>query len=66
MECNLILDIYSTDRHAVDPVFFAVVPDSFMTRETAGRPASRTMVDEAEWDDERDQPLIAPNGRWSF
>jgi len=58
--------IYCTDREIVDPVFFAVVPDSFMTRESNGKVVSRATWDGPLADDELDQPLIAPHDRWSF
>jgi hypothetical protein len=66
-EClNLEMVIYSIERDIVDPVFFAVVPDSFMTRESGCRPASRQDWNGADWADEQDRPLISPNDRWSF
>lgn len=63
---TLNMAIYCTDRDVVDPVFFAVVPDSFMTRESNGRAVSRATWDGPLLDDEPDQPLIAPHDRWSF
>jgi hypothetical protein len=54
------------EREAVDSVFFAVVPDSFMTRESGSRPPSRQNWDGADWADEKDRPLVSPNDRWSF
>jgi hypothetical protein len=63
----LELTIYSIERDIVDPVFFAVVPDSFMTRESDGyRPAPRQERNGADWADEQDRPVISPNDRWSF
>ena len=61
------LAIYSIERDIVDPVFFAVVPDSFMKRESdCCRPAPRQDWNGADWADEQDRPLISPNDRWSF
>jgi hypothetical protein len=63
----LELTIYSIERDIVDPVFFAVVPDSFMTRESDDyRPAPGQHRNGADWADEQDRPLISPNDRWSF
>jgi hypothetical protein len=53
--------IYSIDRDRVDPVFFACVPDSFMTRDTDGRSRRRS-----EWADEIERPLVREEDRWSF
>jgi hypothetical protein len=53
--------IYSIDRDRVDPVFFACVPDSFMTRDTGGRSRRRS-----EWADEIERPLVPDGDRWSF
>ena len=58
--------MYNVDYYAVDPVFFAVVPDSFMTRESGGRAPSRQNWDGADWTDEQDRPLVSPNDPWSF
>jgi hypothetical protein len=58
--------IYSIERDIVDPVFFAVVPDSFMTRESGCGPASCQDGNGDDWADEKDRPLISPNDRWSF
>ncbi|HEX2365736.1 MAG TPA: hypothetical protein VHJ00_12015 [Bradyrhizobium sp.] len=60
------LTIYSIERDAVDSVFFAVVPDSFMTRESEAKPSVRQNWDGADWADEKDRPLVSPNDRWSF
>jgi hypothetical protein len=63
----LLVDIYSTERQGVDPVFFAVVPDSFMNRGSAGLPPHRAgLLADAHDDAETDTPLLAPNDRWSF
>ena len=58
--------IYSMENGAVDPVFYAVVPDSFMSRTSDGvvgeRPASEIYASHYE----ADAPLLAPRDRWSF
>ena len=59
-------DLYSIEREVVDPVFFAVVPDSFMTRSPMGRPASAPSAEDFDWVDEQDAPVVAPRDRWSF
>jgi hypothetical protein len=59
--------LYSIERDSVDPVFFAVVPDSFMTRESRGHLEPRQENwDGVDWEEARDAPLISPNDRWSF
>jgi hypothetical protein len=58
--------IYSTEVDGVDPVFFAVVPDSFMARESQGRSLSRRNWDGTIWGEEQDLPVVAPNDPWSF
>ena len=58
--------MYSMELDSVDPVFFAVVPDSFMTRESAGKAPPRPNWDGVGWTDEQDRPMISPNDRWSF
>jgi hypothetical protein len=63
---SLNVTIYSIERDAVDSVFFAVVPDSFMTRESEAKPPLRQNWDGVEWADEKDRPLVSPNDRWSF
>lgn len=60
------LAISSIERDIVDPVFFAVVPDSFMTRESDCRPVPGQDRNGVDWIDEQDRPLISPNDRWSF
>jgi hypothetical protein len=62
---HLATVIYSTDYDAVDPVFFAVVPDSFMRR---SGPVSdkRYYIPEGELTDATESPFVAPHDRWSF
>ncbi len=57
--------MYSMERDRVDPVFFAVVPDSFMTPESVLRPQPRT---NGEWrrSDETERPVVRTGDRWSF
>jgi hypothetical protein len=57
---------YSIGRESVDPVFFPVVPDSFMRRasgEAKSAPAGATFGD---WSEEVERPLVAPLDPWSF
>lgn len=56
---------YSTDNGAVDPVFYAVVPDSFMNR-MSGNPFGHRPAPDAFRDGEADAPLLAPSDPWSF
>ncbi len=58
--------LYSIERDVVDPVFFAVVPDSFMTRLSPGRPLAAHMGLNFDASDEEDAPIVAPHDRWSF
>ena len=60
------ITIYSIEREAVDSVFFPVVPDSFMRRESEAQAPVRHNWDGADWADEKDCPLVSPNDRWSF
>jgi hypothetical protein len=62
----LKIDLYSIEREVVDPVFFAVVPDSFMTRSSSGQPVPRLGADAPDWSDEYDMPIVTPHDRWSF
>jgi hypothetical protein len=60
------MNIYSTDTDSVEFVFFAVVPDSFMNRESVpGSHRSRKATGN-DWADETDQPILAPHDPWSF
>jgi hypothetical protein len=58
--------LYRIERDVVDPVFFAVVPDSFMTRVSFGNAVPGSPANDSEWSDEQDVPLVAPQDRWSF
>ena len=58
--------IYSTEVDGVDPVFFAVVPDSFMTGESQQRSISRRNWDGTIWGEQQDLPVVSPNDPWSF
>jgi hypothetical protein len=62
----LTIDLYSIEREVVDPVFFAVVPDSFMTRSSSGQPVPSVRADLIGWSDEYDMPIVTPHDRWSF
>lgn len=57
--------MYNHDWADVDPVFFAVVPDSFMADRD---PRAGTLITprQGEWRDEIDRPLLSPRDRWSF
>ena len=66
-ECvNVMHYTYKIDRDDVDPVFFAVVPDSFMTREMGSLAFSRLPPFSEGEDDEQDSPVMVPHDRWSF
>ena len=59
-------DLYSIARDVVDPVFFAVVPDSFMTRSSLGSQPFRADADSFGWTEAQDMPIVMPHDRWSF
>lgn len=59
-------DLYSIARDVVDPVFFAVVPDSFMTRSSSGPQPFMARADSFGRADEQDMPIVMPHDRWSF
>lgn len=62
----MTIDLYSIEREVVDPVFFAVVPDSFMTRSSSGQPVANVRAELLDWADEYDMPIVTPHDRWSF
>lgn len=67
-EGSIKLDMtsYSTRAVPVDTVFFAVVPDSFMTRSGAAGVRPEHAKGGADWPEEVDRPLVSPHDRWSF
>ncbi|QLH38655.1 MAG: hypothetical protein HWD60_06500 [Defluviicoccus sp.] len=58
--------VYNMDGETVDPVFFAVVPDSFMTERFGVTTDVRDWGRAEDWSEEEDQPLLSPHDRWSF
>ena len=60
------MNIYSTNKDSVEFVFFAVVPDSFMNRDSV-RGSHRSYRDsDNDWAQETDKPILAPHDPWSF
>ncbi len=57
---------YSNHATAVDAVFFPVVPDSFMRRDSGDSLRSNLALLGTEWPEEVDRPLVSPHDRWSF
>ena len=57
---------YSMDRDSVEPVFYAVVPDSFMNRDAKGGTTRPRHGAGGSWRDETDVPVVAPSDPWSF
>lgn len=57
---------HDIETSAVKAVFYPVVPDSFMTREsgTHSKPAVDTKA--GAWAMEMDSPILAPHDPWSF
>lgn len=58
--------IYNMETDAVDPIFYPVVPDSFMRRGVGKKPAFPMPHRFGDWPDEVDRPLLSPGDRWSF
>lgn len=56
---------YNAQNVVVDPVFYAVVPDSFMNRQSEAAVGERPAPDFF-LRIEADAPLLAPSDRWSF
>jgi hypothetical protein len=54
------------EANAVEPVFFPVVPDSFMSLESAERRGHTQRAVDGGWNDETDTPFLAPQDPWSF
>lgn len=57
--------IYSIEQEAVEPVFYPVVPDSFMSRD-AGRVSTFAADSGREWAEATDSVMAAPQDPWSF
>lgn len=65
-ELALVQHFYTKDHESVDPVFFAVVPDSFMRRDSGDGTYRSVRYHAAEWSEITDTPLIGPRDPWSF
>ncbi len=57
--------IYSIDQDTVEPVFYPVVPDSFMKRNPGSGPA-HTARGGHEWKDAHEALFVIPHDPWSF
>jgi len=57
---------YRIENERIDPVFYPVVPDSFMQRSGGGGAANRNRSDLSDWPEETDRPIVSPRDRWSF
>lgn len=65
-ECrNLNTLFYNAENGVVDPVFYPVVPDSFMNRHSDAAVGERPTPEAFLWA-EADAPLLAPRDPWSF
>jgi hypothetical protein len=62
----LAVIIYNIDVDGVDPIFYPVVPDSFMSRGQDGVAAPSFHPLWTEWPEQIDRPLLAPRDQWSF
>ncbi len=58
--------IYRMEAEVVDPVFYPVVPDAFMTRAGGTNTIERQSNDLNDWPEEVDRPFVSPRDRWSF
>jgi hypothetical protein len=58
--------IYSMDTNAVEPVVYPVVPDSFMSRESADHRGQTHLAIDSHPSDVIDSPFLAPQDPWSF
>lgn len=58
--------IYRSAGDIVDPVFFAVVPDSFMKRESWPARAERIALPTIEDRFVAERATLGPRDRWSF
>ncbi len=58
--------IRDIETNAVEAVFYPVVPDSFMTRESGGPSALAANARFGGWAPEMDSPILAPHDPWSF
>jgi hypothetical protein len=54
------------EANAVEPVFYPVVPDSFMTRGSVERRGRIQRPVDGSWNDVIDTPILAPQDPWSF
>ena len=57
--------IYSIDQETVEPVFYPVVPDSFMNRESNGTSATAASGG-IELAEAFDSVIVTPRDPWSF
>ena len=57
---------HDIETNAVEPVFYAAVPDSFMKRDSGNRSAPTFSLKFGAWTDEMDSPILAPHDPWSF
>ena len=57
---------YNTELDGVDPIFYPVVPDSFMLRGEERVVAQAPRHWSTEWPEQIDRPLSSPRDRWSF
>jgi hypothetical protein len=58
--------IYTMEANVVEPVFYPVVPDSFMKRESADHRGPARLAIDSNLSDVIDSPFLAPQDPWSF
>jgi hypothetical protein len=63
---NLTNSIYRNPGDIVDPVFFAVVPDSFMNRDQGANRSERAPLPTSDGRIIAERAALGPRDRWSF
>lgn len=58
--------IHNIETNAVEAVFYPVVPDSFMTRESATHGSAVFNAGFGVAANQIDSPILAPHDPWSF
>ena len=57
---------HDIETNAVETVFYAAVPDSFMKRESGTSSKPTFSLKFGAWTDETDTPILSPHDPWSF
>ncbi len=57
---------HDIETNAVEAVFYPVVPDSFMMRDSGTNASQLVSARYGAWGAEMDFPILAPHDPWSF